>query len=447
MRKLITLFLILKKFVIKKYFQMIQKILRQFQNSEMLFNFKIIITGSLLSQILMAVASPVIFRLYSPEEFGVFALFISIVTVLLPVVSGGYNLAIVSAKKNQDGNDLFVLSIYATLIISAILLLFLFLFEEPIKIFLDAKKLSLWFYAIPIAVCLQSLNLIIADYANRFKNYKLIAKSSVIRSFFYIILVISFGYFGLSNYGLFFSELLASVIIIIFVIIHYKKFFIQINFKNNRKLKFIIKKYINFPIFTVVPVILNNLATLMPIFFLTKFFSDLIVGYYFFAIKIIYYPISFISSAISTLHLKKTSELISQKKDVKPYFIKIMLILISFITIPAITVILFGPELFEFIFGKNWKIAGEFAQILMPAIALSFVVSSLSMIMISANKLAHYSIWSIISFLSTFVFFYFFSNNLEIKILLKYFVILNIGIYILYFTFIWNSIIKLKINR
>jgi O-antigen/teichoic acid export membrane protein len=426
---------------------MIQKILRQFKNSEMLFNFKIIITGSLLSQILMAVASPVIFRLYSPEEFGVFALFISIVTVLLPVVSGGYNLAIVSAKKNQDGNDLFVLSIYATLIISAILLLFLFLFEEPIKIFLDAKKLSLWFYAIPIAVCLQSLNLIIADYANRFKNYKLIAKSSVIRSFFYIILVISFGYFGLSNYGLFFSELLASLIIIIFVIILYKKFFIQINFKNNRKLKFIIKKYINFPIFTVVPVILNNLATLMPIFFLTKFFSDLIVGYYFFAIKIIYYPISFISSAISTLHLKKTSELISQKKDVKPYFIKIMLILISFITIPAITVILFGPELFEFIFGKNWKIAGEFAQILMPAIALSFVVSSLSMIMISANKLAHYSIWSIISFLSTFVFFYFFSNNLEIKILLKYFVILNIGIYILYFTFIWNSIIKLKINR
>lgn len=425
---------------------MIKKILTHFQSGEMLFNFKILITGSLLSQILIVVSSPVIFRLYSPEELGVFALFISIVTILSPVISGGYNLAIVSAKKDKDGNDLFVLSIYTTLILSAILLLFLFLFEEPIKIFLDAKKLNLWFYAIPIAVCLQSLNLIITGYANRYKNYKLIAKSSVIRSFFYIILVISFGYFGLSNNGLFFSELLASVIIIIFVIILYKKFFIQINFKNKRKLKFIIKKYINFPIFTVVPVILNNLATLMPIFFLTKFFSDLIVGYYFFAIKIIYYPISFISSAISTLHLKKTSELISQKKDVKPYFIKIMLILISFITIPAITVILFGPELFEFIFGKNWKVAGEFAQILMPAIALSFVVSSLCSVMVPANKLNHYSIWSILSFLSIFVFFYFFSNKLEIKILLKYFTILNIGIYILYFTFIWNSVIKLKIN-
>ena len=146
---------------------MIQKILRHFQNSEMLFNFKILITGSLLSQILMVVASPVIFRLYSPEELGVFALFISIVTVLSPVISGGYNLAIVSARKNQDGNDLFVLSIYTTLILSAILLLFLFLFEEPIKNFLDAKKLNLWFYAIPIAVCLQSLNLIITVYANR----------------------------------------------------------------------------------------------------------------------------------------------------------------------------------------------------------------------------------------------------------------------------------------
>ena len=135
---------------------MIQKILRHFQNSEMLFNFKILITGSLLSQILMVVASPVIFRLYSPEEFGVFALFISIVTILPPVISGGYNLAIVSAKKNKDGNDLFVLPIYATLILSAILLLFLFLFEEPIKIFLDAKKLNLWFYAIPCS-CLSSI--------------------------------------------------------------------------------------------------------------------------------------------------------------------------------------------------------------------------------------------------------------------------------------------------
>jgi O-antigen/teichoic acid export membrane protein len=123
-----------------------------------------------------------------------------------------------------------------------------------------------------------------------------------------------------------------------------------------------------------------------------------------------------------------------------------MLILISFITIPAITVILFGPELFEFVFGKNWKVAGEFAQILMPAIALSFVVSSLCSVMVPANKLNHYSIWSILSFLSIFVFFYFFSNKLEIKILLKYFTILNIGIYILYFTFIWNSVIKLKIN-
>lgn len=78
---------------------MIKKTLRHFQNTEILFNFKI----------LMVVASLVIFRFYNPRELGVFVLFISVVTVFSPVISEVYNLAIFSARKNQDGNDLFVL--------------------------------------------------------------------------------------------------------------------------------------------------------------------------------------------------------------------------------------------------------------------------------------------------------------------------------------------------
>jgi hypothetical protein len=49
----------------------------------------------------MVVASLVIFRLYSTRKLGVFALFISIVTVLLPVMSEAYNLAIFSARKTK----------------------------------------------------------------------------------------------------------------------------------------------------------------------------------------------------------------------------------------------------------------------------------------------------------------------------------------------------------
>ena len=104
---------------------------------------------------------------------------------------------------------------------------------------------------------------------------------------------------------------------------------------------------------------------------------------------------------------------------------------------------LFGPELFVFVFGKNWKTAGEFAQIIMPSIALTFVVSSVCSVMIPAGKLSHYSIWSIVSFISISIFFYFFSNQLDIRQLLKYFTILNIGIYTFYFIIIWNSVVKI----
>ena len=87
-----------------------------------------------------------------------------------------------------------------------------------------------------------------------------------------------------------------------------------------------------------------------------------------------------------------------------------MLILIGLILIPLTLITLFGPELFE-LYLERLEIAGEFAQIVMPAFAIIFVVSPLSSVMIPANKLHHYAIWSILSCVSTLIFFIFFQIN------------------------------------
>lgn len=413
------------------------------KSSEFVLHFKILATGTLLSQILLLTSSPFVTRLYSPEAFGILAIFLAIISFITPVIDAGYERAIISVKEDRDSNDLFILSILITFFASIILLIFLFLFEEPLKQFLNAKKLHLWWYVIPFIIFLNNLNKIIKTYANRFKNYKLIANVSIVKSIFYIIIVLGCGYLGFSSDGLFFAEISVSLIIIIFIITVYKKFLKKINFSSRQRLKKTAKKFIKFPVFVIGPVLLNNLNTLIPIIFLIKFYPASVVGYYFLALKAIHFPISFISSSISSLHLKKTSELINQKKTVKTYFIKIMLILISVILIPLTLIILTGPELFEFVFGNEWKIAGEFAQIVMPAVAITFVVSSLCSVMIPANKLNHYAIWSIISFVSIFIFFYFFSNQLEIKQLLKYFTMLKIGIYVFYFVLILNSVVQI----
>ena len=46
-----------------------------------------------------------------------------------------------------------------------------------------------------------------------------------------------------------------------------------------------------------------------------------------------------------------------------------------------------GEELFAFVFGENWRQAGEFSQIMAPWLMLNFVVSPITQLPIVVNKL------------------------------------------------------------
>ena len=47
---------------------------------------------------------------------------------------------------------------------------------------------------------------------------------------------------------------------------------------------------------------------------------------------------------------------------------------------------IFAPEIFAFVFGENWKVAGEFAQIMTPMFFLNFIVNPLSYTFFIAQK-------------------------------------------------------------
>jgi O-antigen/teichoic acid export membrane protein len=62
---------------------------------------------------------------------------------------------------------------------------------------------------------------------------------------------------------------------------------------------------------------------------------------------------------------------------------------------------IYAPELFSFVFGEKWLVAGQFAQIMIPAIALRFIVSTLSSTLGATKNNKIGAIWKIIYFVST----------------------------------------------
>ena len=58
-----------------------------------------LIKGTTLAQLIVILASPILTRIYTPEDFGVFALFSSALLILGAVATGKYELALMFPRK------------------------------------------------------------------------------------------------------------------------------------------------------------------------------------------------------------------------------------------------------------------------------------------------------------------------------------------------------------
>ena len=69
-----------------------------------------LMAGTTIAQAIPIAISPILTRLYSPEEFGLFALFLAIVSIFGVVATMRYEMAIVQPEKSEDAINLVFLS-------------------------------------------------------------------------------------------------------------------------------------------------------------------------------------------------------------------------------------------------------------------------------------------------------------------------------------------------
>ena len=70
----------------------------------------VLMLGSGVAQVIALTFSPVITRLYSPSDFAVITMFLTITGMLLPFICGKYEVAIVVAGTDRHASELTALS-------------------------------------------------------------------------------------------------------------------------------------------------------------------------------------------------------------------------------------------------------------------------------------------------------------------------------------------------
>ena len=267
-------------------------------------------SAPLITQILSFFLLPLITRLYSPYEFGIFNLYNSLVGVFAVFCGMGYHQAIVLPKKNIDAFILFLITILLTISLSFLLLLATYLVPEHVYEIFKINDLFDYRYYVFLGIFLHGLYVTFLGWHIRFSNFGLISFSRVLRVFSnksFIIVV------GLASYAyaenLIIGEILGTIFVCLIMIIYSDIFkYFDFNFKVFKKESLrLIKSYKQFPIFSVSNDLSYRFKVALIFFLITYFFSLELVGNYGIALMILSIPTSLLGSSISEVFYKRIS--------------------------------------------------------------------------------------------------------------------------------------------
>ncbi len=337
-------------------------------------------TGTTIAQAIPLLIAPVLTRLYTPGDFGLLALFVSITTLLTIVATGRYEVAIVLPTQAKRARRLLRLSLCLTFLFSLFVLILIgSTHRSLISLFADSR-MDFWLYLIPLAVLLNGVFESLRYYGIRQKSYNRIAGALTVRSATDGAVQVGAGFAGGQSFGLM-AGYLASLFagnLRLWRIFHKDAREAGEKLNDFRGLKFAAKRYRDFPKFTLPAHFLNAASLQLPVFVFSVFFSGAVVGWYAFAQKVLNAPMTMMGSALGHVFFQKAAEHKHDSQKLRDITWSLYKTLLWAGVFPLCMILVFGEEIFGWIFGAEWAVAGQYAQMLSVWVLFVFISSPLS---------------------------------------------------------------------
>ncbi|MFW2441368.1 lipopolysaccharide biosynthesis protein [Aliarcobacter butzleri] len=412
--------------------------------SEFSKNVLTLMTGTTIAQAIPIAITPILTRMYTPNDFGVFALFVAVTAVLGSISNGRYELSIMLPKKDEDAINIFALGFIITCFVSFLLLILVIIFNDYFTRLLGNDEISFWLYFMPISVFFIGLFNLLNYFNNRRKNYKDLRNAIIFKSIILVITQLSIGFIKQGAMGLISGEILSRMASNSKLLKNIVKDKILISKISKIKIIALGKRYKDFPKYNILSTTADVLTLQLPFLMIPKIFNLSISGFFFFSQKIISLPASLISKSISQVLFQKMTENKNknlENMDLLLKTIKKLLIISLFI---SINIIIFGQDLFEIIFGDNWKLSGIILQYLAVIFIITFVVSTVSVAFSVTMELKKLAFWQYLYLISSMIFFTFFLYyDFTIKEFLFFYVIHEYIHYTIYLVLILLSVKKM----
>ncbi|MFK4785461.1 lipopolysaccharide biosynthesis protein [Fusobacterium sp. MFO224] len=353
-----------------------------FKKNRMFKNILLIISGSVFSRVITLLLSPVITRIYSPEDYGILSMYSAILGMISLIGALSYDNAILIEEDDEEAINIFVLCVLLIFSTTIIFLIIFYLKGESILKLLKASKLGVYGYFIPLGFFLTGIHTIISSWTFRKRNFKSITMTKYVQSITGNGSKIILGLLKFHSVGLLAGQLLNKISGII-----------TLGYSSFREIKGLLKyvkkykilkmagRYKEFPMYSFPGLLLLSVSSQISVIFISALYGSKEVGLFGLAMSVTFLPVGIIGKSVQDVFCAEAARCGKKNADkIKELSIELLKKLFILAIIPLIIIVWQGPFLFSFVFGEKWFRAGVYSRCLSIYVFSHFMIHPVSVI-------------------------------------------------------------------
>lgn len=346
--------------------------------SEIIRSVLVLMTGTVLAQLIGYVALMVISRIYSQSDVGDLGIYMRTVSFIAAVGTLRFEVSLPLGKHEGHAFLLYKLSLRIAWVITAACAVggLLYFLVRPTGVN------DIWFAIITLAsgffVVFINLG---TNWSIRNKEFRNISRQRVVNSASGNGMRIVFGLMGMGSIGLLLGTLAGYILSSSWYIRDFLRLD-RINYPNysKKKQRVLVKENRDFPLVNLPHVMLDVGRDMIVAYCISYHFDKEIFGLYYHSMMILAAPLSIIGVSIGQVLFNRASELVNNGESPFALVRKTLVVLFLLSIVPFSALFFFGEELFAFVFSVKWADAGYYSEIMAVWLMLLFVVSPLSSI-------------------------------------------------------------------
>lgn len=336
-----------------------------------------IVAGTGAAQLIVIASSPILTRLYTPSDFGVFAIASSTLAILITVTCLTYDYAIPLPESDDAAANVLALCLVLTLLLSSATAVVLWFAGPALFALAGAAVLSPYAMLLVLGQLGGGFVIAFTGWAVRTRSYSEIAANRLTQSVTLVAGQLGTGALGAGAPGLLIGSVAGSIAGSSRLGRAAWRSHAQ-SFRRVSRMGMVTAagRYRRFAILSAPSAFLNTLGLQAPLLLVIFLYGTNVGGEFTLAQRVIALPATLVAGAIGQVFFAEAAALAREPTaELSALFWRTTRLLAVMAIGPCVLAAIVSPLLFPILFGQNWLEAGAYVAILAPMYYLQFVTS------------------------------------------------------------------------